>query len=154
MGPLPPSLWKHLATLGFIGYLPIAPGTFGTLAAALFFWLCSLPLLVHLIVIVFVTVIGALAAHEAEKVFNRRDPGEIVIDEFAGYAVSLLFVPSTPLYLAAAFLLFRFFDILKPPPIRRVEIVLPGGLGVMADDILAGAYANGVLQLWMLLIRN
>lgn len=84
----------------------------------------------------------------AEKLLGK-DSGNIVIDEVCGYAVSVLFVPKTGGYLIAAFILFRLFDILKPPPIRKIEQEVPGGIGIMLDDLLAGIYANICLQIWM-----
>lgn len=142
-------LLKNLSTLGFIGYLPIAPGTFGSLSAVLFFALLKPPLSVHIFMTVLVAVVGTIASHRAEKILNEKDSRHIVIDEFAGYALSLLFLPPTLPYFIAAFLLFRFFDILKPPPIRWMEHTFTGGLGIMADDLAAGIYTNLLLQIWI-----
>ncbi len=142
---------KNLATLGFIGYLPVAPGTFGAMAAAAFFLLLKPSSNVHLSLLLVIAVSGALASGRAERIFDEKDSRRIVIDEFAGYGASVLFVPFTLSFTLAAFLLFRFFDILKPPPIRWMEKALPGGTGVMADDLVAGIYANLLLQVWMLL---
>jgi len=94
-----------------------------------------------------VFILGVYVSHQAEKEFGK-DSGHIVIDEFCGYLVSVLFVPRTPGYLLAAFVLFRFFDILKPPPIRGIERSVPGGAGIMSDDVVAGIYANICLQVW------
>lgn len=152
--PLQQLILKNLATLGFIGYLPIAPGTFGSLAAMIFFFLLKPPLSLHVLLIAIITVIGTFASHRTEKLLNEKDSGHIVIDEFAGYALSVLFLPATAAYLVAAFLLFRFFDILKPPPIRWIERAFPGGLGVMADDLAAGVYTNILLQIWMRLFQS
>lgn len=139
---------KHLATVGFVGYAPVAPGTFGTLFAALLVALVSpsSPVLIALTAVVI--VLGVVSAGEAERAFGVKDPGRVVIDEVAGYMVSVLFLPLTAGYLVAAFFLFRFFDIIKPPPIRKLERGLKGGLGVVADDLMAGLYTNIVLQLW------
>jgi phosphatidylglycerophosphatase A len=140
---------KNIATLGPIGYLPIAPGTWGSLFAVLFYYLLKPPFPVQLFLIISVTAIGTIAAHSAEKVLNEKDSGHIVIDEFAGYAVSILALPVTLTFLAAAFLLFRFFDILKPPPVRWIERTFPGGAGVVSDDLMAGVYTNLLLQIWI-----
>lgn len=94
-----------------------------------------------------VTVAGIYVSSLAERILNQKDPGHIVIDEFAGYLVSMMFLPVTAGYLIAAFVLFRGFDILKPPPIRGLQN-LPGGWGVMVDDIAAGIYTNLILQIW------
>ncbi len=147
------SLLKYLATLGFIGYLPVAPGTFGSLVAAIFFVLLKPGDVATVSLLIIVILIGTIAAHHMEKVLNEKDSRHIVIDEFAGYIVSVLLLPSRWPYYVAAFLLFRFFDILKPPPLRRMER-FPGGLGIMADDILAGVYTNILLQVWKVLTEN
>ena len=76
-----------------------------------------------------------------EKVLRIKDPGLIVIDEIAGYLVTMFLSPPDVIHIVAGFFLFRFFDILKPPPVRQAERFFPGGVGVMADDLLAGAYA-------------
>lgn len=86
------------------------------------------------------TVVGTWAAHEAERALGTKDPGAIVIDEVAGMTLSVLLVPPTIAALAVAFLAFRVFDILKPFPADAAQR-LPGGLGVMADDLIAGVYA-------------
>lgn len=153
--PLPlKALLKHIATLGFIGYLPIAPGTFGALAAMLLFASLKPDTSTTVIVLIAVTIMGTLSAHQAEKLLNEKDSRHIVIDEFAGYIVSVLLLPPTIPYYVAAFLLFRFFDILKPPPIRDIERVFPGGMGIVADDLMAGIYTNIALQIWNCLTRN
>lgn len=140
-----------MATLGFIGYLPIAPGTWGSAAAAIIVYLWR-PSSAHLIAAALVTyIIGIYAAGVAERVTGKKDCGHIIIDEVAGYFVTVVFVPQTFWYLAAAFFVFRFFDIVKPPPVRQVERALQGGLGVMTDDILAGMYSNFSIQLWMMI---
>jgi phosphatidylglycerophosphatase A len=143
---------KNLATLGFIGYLPFAPGTFGTVVAVIFFALLKPPLLLHFFLLIVITAVGGVASDRAEKILSEKDSSHIVIDEFAGYALSVLSLPLTLPHLITAFLLFRFFDILKPPPIRWIEKVLPGGVGIMADDLMAGIYANVslnvLLQVW------
>ena len=142
---------KNLATLGFIGYLPLAPGTFGAAAALILIALVRPPVAVHISLLIFIVVAGAAASETADKVLGEQDSPHIVIDEFAGYALSVLLLPMTFGYFISAFLLFRFFDILKPPPIRWIERVLPGGAGIMADDLMAGVYTNVLLQLWKVL---
>ncbi|TAL24659.1 MAG: phosphatidylglycerophosphatase A [Nitrospirae bacterium] len=141
------TLFKLISTVGFIGYIPFAPGTFGTLAAVGFFFILKPSLPLQIALAVFFVVTGIVSSTRAEKVFNKKDPGCVVIDEFAGYLISVLFLPVNPSYLIAAFFLFRIFDIIKPPPIRRLEKI-GGGFGIMADDIMAAAYTNAVLQIW------
>jgi len=142
------SLLKKIATLGFIGYLPFAPGTWGTLAGLIFVIFENSPMPVHLALIIAVAGLGVIASDTAEKIIGDADSGHIVIDEFAGYLVSVSFLPHTYGYLIAGFLLFRIFDILKPFPIRTLERALKGGAGIMADDILAGIFTNVILQAW------
>ncbi len=105
----------------------------------------------HLVMLFLVIGIGTICSHHAERLLDENDSRHIVIDEFAGYLLSMIFLPPTIAYLVAGFLLFRFFDILKPLPIRKIEKIFPGGLGIMADDLLAGIYTNLVLQAWRLL---
>ncbi len=142
---------KYIATLGFIGYLPFAPGTFGTLAAVFFMVALKPSVLAHIALTVFFIIAGILSSNKAEELFRQKDSRHIVIDEFAGYMASLLFLPLSWGYIIAAFVLFRFFDILKPPPLRRLENVFNGGFGIMADDIGAAVYTNLLLQAWRLL---
>ena len=145
------SLWKIIATLGFVGYLPFAPGTFGSFAAMVFVILVKPSATAHVVLLLLITFVGTIASHHAEIVLKEKDSGHIVIDEFAGYVLSVLFLPASFPYFFAAFLLFRVFDILKPPPIRWIEGVLPGGIAVMADDLVAGICTNALLQIWIVL---
>ncbi len=139
---------KIIASLFYVGYIPFAPGTFGSLAAFVFvlilkpvsFWL------VTLIIICFIA--GVICSNIAENEFGQKDSPKIVIDEFTGYLVSVAFLPLTLGYLISAFFLFRFFDILKPIPISNIERHFHGGLGVMLDDIAAGIFINIILQVW------
>ena len=150
-----------IATCG-VGYLPLAPGTWGSLLAVGFYlflhgeWFphTDIPpgvflrsfILVQLIIITAVTIIGIWAASRTERVLRTKDPGKVVIDEVAGQLIALVVLPgrlwraSDVGALLAAFILFRFFDIVKPYPARRLES-LKGGLGIMADDLMAGVYA-------------
>ncbi len=100
-----------------------------------------------LLIFIAVFLTGLFTSHNAEKHLGK-DSGHIIIDEFSGYLFSVLFVPKTAGYLLAAFILFRIFDILKPPPIRKIEKLVPGGAGIMLDDLIAALYANICIQLW------
>jgi phosphatidylglycerophosphatase A len=144
------ALLKHIATLGPIGYIPVGPGTFGSLAGLLCLWFFPLPPRWHLLLIIAGSIIGSIAATAAEKQFGQKDSGKIIIDEFIGFYVAAFYIPHTPALLIAAFLLFRLFDIFKPLMIRTIERTLRNGKGVMADDILAGIYANVLLQIWVM----
>jgi phosphatidylglycerophosphatase A len=136
-----------LATGLGLGYAPLAPGTVGSLPGLLL-----IGLLVHfggqpagVIGFHAVTVVGVWAADAAADRFGRQDPGEVVIDEIGGQMLTLLFLPLHPTIFVLGFLVFRLFDVIKPPPARRME-TLQGGTGIMADDLVAGVYANLVLQ--------
>ena len=144
-------LLKHIATLGPVGYIPYAPGTFGTLAAFSCILLFPFPPVAHLLFIIFCIIIGSIAATTAEKEFAQKDSRRIVVDEFVGYYVATFYIPNSIPLMIASFLLFRFFDIIKPLMIRKLESTLSSGLGVMADDILAGVYANLVLQAYLMI---
>jgi phosphatidylglycerophosphatase A len=145
---------RNVATLGFVGYLPIAPGTFGSLVAMSVFAFLKPGNGAAVSLVAIIVLIGTLSAHHAEKLLHEKDSGHIVIDEFAGYALSVLFLPPVTSYYIAAFFLFRFFDILKPPTIRNIERILSGGIGIMADDVMAGVLTNALLQIWKLLTQN
>jgi phosphatidylglycerophosphatase A len=137
-----------LASCGYVGFFPFAPGTAGSAAALVLFlpvrWAGSLAL--ELAVASLVAAVGVWAATETEKALGVEDPGPVVIDEVAGMLVSLLFLPTSWPVIGAAFLAFRMFDIIKPWPCGRLER-LHGGVGIMADDLAAGAYANLVVHL-------
>ncbi len=144
-------LLKTIATGFGCGYAPIAPGTFGTALGFLIFWLFPYPLswtfIVGTITIFFV---GVWASQIAEK-FYGHDASYIVIDEVAGYLISVAYLPISPgrnwwIWTIAAFILFRLFDITKPGPAYKAQ-ALPGGWGVMVDDLIAGLYTNIVLQI-------
>lgn len=120
---------------------PIAPGTVASAVTVAVLWLVRPSALVLALAVVVVTALGIWASSEAERALARgKDPGAIVVDEVAGMALSVLSVPLTPAILAVAFVLFRIFDVLKPFP-ANVSQRLPGGLGVMLDDLIAGVYA-------------
>ena len=135
-----------IATAGGIGYAPVAPGTVASaVAAALWYALPAAPATQWLVCAVAV-LIGTWAAGLTAKQARSKDPQSIVIDEFAGMWLALAGAPHTPLVLTAAFLLFRLFDIAKWPPMKQLER-LPGGLGIMMDDVAAGLIARAILAL-------
>jgi phosphatidylglycerophosphatase A len=143
-------LFKHIATLGPIGYLPVAPGTWGSLAAFIVYVSLRPTVSVHALLVLLILPVGIVASSFAEKALKEKDSRHIVIDEACGFFVSVLFIPFSIGHAVAAFFLFRIFDILKPFPIRKVETAFSDGLGVMADDIVAGIYANVILQIMKL----
>jgi phosphatidylglycerophosphatase A len=145
---------KNIATLGFIGYLPGAPGTFGSLCACVVFILISPSIPFHIIFLSACIIIGCISAHYAEQILQVKDSQHIVVDEFCGYFLAVLLVPFSVTYAVIAFFFFRLFDILKPFPIRSAEISLPGGIGIVADDLIAGLYTNIVMQLIHIIHKN
>jgi len=133
-----------IAGLGPIGKMPRAPGTWGSVVAVLVAPVLFLPLhgLLRLVLLAAIFYIGGKAATRTEELLQQKDPGRVVIDELLGQWITFLpFASPTTFELAAGFILFRVFDILKPPPIRASENWLPDGYGVMIDDVLAGVYA-------------
>ena len=141
------TLIMFIATGGYSGYLPKAPGTWGSLVGlVLFFLLQFLGLKVYLVVVAGLFFIGVYAAGEAEKIMDREDPGLVVIDEIVGMLITMIAVPATPLAMVLGFIFFRLFDILKPFPIRLMDQRFHGGLGIMLDDIVAGLFSLAVMQ--------
>jgi phosphatidylglycerophosphatase A len=117
----------YIATIGFLGFIPFAPGTIGSLFALALFLLTDLPLFAHFTLIIAGALLGIYVSTVAEKVLNEKDSKKIIIDEFIGFYVAVIFLPKTPGFAIAAFLLFRFFDILKPLFISNLEKTLSNG---------------------------
>jgi len=132
------------ATFFGSGYVPVAPGTAGTLAAVPLWWaLTHVSPLLYVLATAAVTVTGIAAADRAGRYFGVADSGHIVVDEVAGYLVTMLFLPRTALAAIAGFVLFRLFDVLKPPPARFFDRDprWKNGAGVVLDDLFAGVWA-------------
>ena len=124
-----------------MGLIPVGPGTFGTLAAIpLFYALSFTPIYIYLAITVAVILISVWASTIAEEIFQKTDPGQVVADEVSGFLVAMILVPPTISNIFLGFLLFRLFDIAKPYPVRKFE-ELPGGWGIVIDDVAAGVYA-------------
>ena len=137
------------ATGAYAGYIPFAPGTLGSLWGLFFYYLLlDLSPFLYILIIVFLFFIGAQISARAEIIYGKKDDPKIVIDEIMGMMVALIFIPKTIELIIAAFLLFRIFDIFKLKPIRNLEKI-KGGIGVMADDLLAGLIANTILQIYL-----
>jgi len=139
-----------IATVGGVGWFPVAPGTAGSAVGVVLYLLTrQWPAPAQVVLLVAITLIGIWAAGVAETALKREDPGPVVIDEVAGQLVTLLLTGVAWKGAIVGFFLFRVFDILKPFPARRLER-LHGGLGIMADDIAAGVYGWGVMMalLW------
>lgn len=140
----------HFLAFGFgTGLAPVAPGTFGSLPALLLGWLTiGAGLYVQLATATVLIVAGIWLCGESSRRLGVHDHGGIVADEIAGMYVTLLLAPPTLAGYLAAFVLFRFFDIVKPWPIRDLDHRLRGGLGIMLDDLFAALYALILLALW------
>jgi phosphatidylglycerophosphatase A len=143
-------LSRFIATVGYTGYVPFAPGTFGSAIGLAFIILIKPDDSVLLVTLIAVFLAGMITAGNAEETLGK-DSRHIVIDELCGYLIAVLFVPRNTGYLIAAFVLFRIFDILKPPPIKKIEEKISGGKGIMLDDVMAAIYANVCIQLWRLI---
>jgi len=138
---------KLVATFFFLGYCPLVPGTVASLVAALiyFFWLHAVPVPIYGVLVLGLTAAAIASSSVQARAMNLRDPRIIVVDEVCGQFVALSLVPALPVNVLAGFVLFRIFDILKPFSIRRLER-LPGGWGIVVDDLAAGACSAILLQ--------
>lgn len=151
---IPATMWTNIATLGPVGRMRPAPGSWGSAVALLVGaglaathnWLLEVAVLV-------VCIIGVVAANKYEDATGSKDASEVVIDEVAGQWIPILVVPIDWKWLVAAFILFRLFDIAKPGPVKMAEN-LPRGWGVMADDIIAGVFAAICLLLAQLALTQ
>ena len=141
-----------IATCGYIGFVPVAPGTAGSAAGVAIFYLIrgveaawAQPLLIAVLF-----VVGVWAASMTERALGGIDPGPVVIDEVVGMLITLLWLPVAPLGALAGFLVFRVLDVVKPWPARQLES-LHGGLGIMSDDAMAGVYGHLLMRglLWI-----
>ena len=152
--PLPQGMLRwlvtFLATGGYIGYMPRAPGTAGSILGLLAVKFALFPLWSRAAVILLLfgalTVIGCAVADSAERIFAQADSPVIVLDEMLGMIATMLLNPLQWEWLAAGFMLFRLFDIIKPWPASRFDL-MRGGMAVVLDDIVAACYANGALQI-------
>ncbi len=128
------------------GYSPVAPGTAGSAVGLLFVWAMSwFNLPGQIAAVVVVTILSMIAADVVVRTLSLKDPGLIVADEIAGMMVTMIAIPLSATSLILGFILFRLMDVVKPPPARQFEH-LKGGVGVVADDLMAGVYAHLVLR--------
>lgn len=143
-----------IATFFYVGRMRPGPGTWASGATVFLWWIFSNTLapnsllLISVVVAIAVTLIGIPPATVVERESGIEDPGFVVIDEVAGQMIALIGVPMVWKYMIASFILFRGFDIVKPFPLRRLEM-LPRGTGIMMDDVGAGLYALVLMQLWL-----
>lgn len=142
------SIGLFLATCAYVGHVPVAPGTAGSaVGVAVFYALRALGLpLAELAAVVVIFAVGVWASGVAERHWQRTDPGPVVIDEVVGVLLTLLWLPLSGFGVFVGFLTFRVLDVVKPWPAARFES-LHGGLGVMADDAMAGVYSHLVMRL-------
>jgi phosphatidylglycerophosphatase A len=137
-----------LATGFGVGYSPIAPGTTGTLLSIpIYLFLSQIPSRLYELTLLTFFFLASWIAEQAQKYWATRDDQRIVIDEIMGFLITMLWIPRTIFFISMGFILFRFFDILKPFPIRRLEKRWKGGFGVVLDDVAAGVYVNIILQI-------
>jgi phosphatidylglycerophosphatase A len=137
-----------LATGFGVGYFPLAPGTAGTLVGIpIYYFLSDIPSPLYEITLMGFFFLSVWISENAEAFFGKKDDPRIVIDEVMGFLITMLWLPKTILFIILGFFLFRFFDILKPFPIRQWERKIKGGFGVVLDDVMAGIYANIILHL-------
>lgn len=141
-----------LATALGAGYAPFAPGTFGSAAGLLLWWLVPASTSAQLLTIVIVFVLGSWSGSVAERHFKTTDPSHVVLDEVLGMLITLFMNPVGWIGAVLGFLLFRVADIIKPYPANKLE-ALHGGVGIMADDAMAAVYANIALRLLLMAAR-
>ena len=155
----PASVWRnpvHLMAFGFgSGAAPVAPGTFGTLAAIpIYLLIAPLSLWVYLAIVGVMTILGIWLCDVTSRDLGVHDHSGIVWDEFVGYLITMVAAPQGWLWVVVGFFLFRFFDILKPWPISWIDKHVKGGWGIMLDDIVAGIFSWLALQAAFLLSLN
>jgi len=143
---LRPSFVKLLSSFFYLGFLPVMPGTFGSLAGLVLFFLIRKGPFLYTLVTLCLLFLGFLICGKAETAFKKKDPRYVVIDEVVGMLISLVFIPFDYRLIIIGFFLFRLLDTLKPYPASSFQNT-KGSLGIMGDDIIAGLYANLTLQL-------
>jgi len=137
-------LWELVATFFYVGKLPVAPGTFGSLVALIIWLFLPITASVQLSMLILLFILGIYSSHKVAIYLQVHDPSEVVIDEVVGMGISLFMLPHNIVLYVIAFLLFRLFDILKPSFIYQVQD-FPGGWGIMLDDVIAGIFTLGIV---------
>ena len=148
MNEIKKKITEIIASCFYIGYIPGAPGTYGSLFAVLL--ISQFNFLTKNISVVIFIIFGLIFSTLMEKQTGKKDDQRIVIDEFVGMLITFYFVKPNFAYLIIGFILFRLYDIYKPYPIKKIQN-LPSGWGIMLDDILAGVYARIVLHIFVIL---
>lgn len=139
-------LARLIGSFFFLGRSPYMPGTVGSIGALALYYPLRNNMPLHAITILIVFIVGTWSARKMCEKFSNEDPQEVVIDEVAGVLITLFLIPYSIIAMISGFFLFRLFDIIKPWPIKRLEPI-KNGYGVMLDDVLAGVFANIVLQI-------
>lgn len=142
-------LSKIIATVFFIGYFPVAPGIMVSAFVITFLLIFKPDNMILLAILIIALFVGIVSSEMLAKHYKVKDPNWIVIDEFVGCLTAVIFLPIDWKILLAGFVIFRFFDIIKPPPIRQAERI-GGGLGIMIDDLLAGIISNLLIRIFLL----
>ena len=138
-------MWQFAATFFFLGKLPIAPGTWGSLGALILWVFLPLSYSLQLIIIVLLFIVGVISSKKMALEMDDHDPSEVVIDEAVGMGIALFMLPHSIAMYTMAFILFRIFDIFKPSFIYQIQN-LPGGWGIMLDDVFAGIFTWLICQ--------
>lgn len=136
---------KLITSFFYLGHSPFMPGTVGSLAGLLVYFVVKESALLHAFSMVFLFMLGMVFSGEAERVYKRKDANMIVIDEACGMLLALFLLPYKLGAVILGFILFRAFDIIKPPPAKRIEAI-SGAFGIMFDDLIAAVYSNIILQ--------
>ncbi len=144
---------KFTTSFFYLGHSPFMPGTLGSLAGLLIYFVVKDKLPVYTFSVLFLFALGILFSSEAERIYKRKDAETIVIDEACGMMLSLFLVPYSLWIMILGFVLFRVLDILKPPPARAIE-KFSGAFGIMFDDIIAAIYTNFILQIICLIFPH
>jgi phosphatidylglycerophosphatase A len=137
----------------YTGYIPFAPGTMGSFAALPLLFFLSVMKFYYIVPVILIFIIfSVVIAGHAERILKKKDSGLIVIDEIAGIIITFAGIPLNMRTIIAGFLIFRLFDILKPFPIRLIEKKIPGGAGIVLDDVAAGILSNIVLRIGIFIV--
>lgn len=145
-----------LASAGYVGYIPVASGTFGSLVGIPLFWLTASwwhsSVALYLLLYVAAVAGACWIAGRADTLLQEHDSHKIVIDEVVGYLAATLFLAPTWEHTLVAFFIFRLFDVIKPFPAGSIDRAMPGGRGVVLDDVVSGVYANLATRLLLAIV--
>lgn len=143
-------LVKIITSFFYLGHSPFMPGTLGSFAGLLIYFVVKDKFILYAFSLLFLFILGVIFSAEAERIYKRKDAQMIVIDEACGMMLSMFLIPYNVWLMISGFILFRIFDILKPPPARTIE-KFSGAFGVMFDDIIAAIYTNLILRIVILI---